>query len=65
VGAQGDIKQKPDDRDDDLLGAKRYQWPFCVPGEQVEQSKQLREKAPSKQPMGRFSGAGDELMVRR
>jgi hypothetical protein len=23
------------------------------------------EKAPSKQPMGRFSGAGDELMVRR
>jgi len=43
VGAQGDIKQKPDDRDDDLLGAKRYQWPFCLPGEQVEQSKRLRE----------------------
>jgi hypothetical protein len=61
VGAQGAIKQKPDNRDDDLLGAKRYQWPFCVPGEQVEQSKRLRESPFKNNRWGAFPGQETNL----
>ena len=51
------------DRSAELLVIAERVVAMAAPGEQVEQSKLLREKAPSKRRMERLSGAGDKPMV--